>query len=154
MPTHCIVDAEKDASMKNISPKEAIEVLKDMKIETPLPKAAVTQRKRNAAIEMAINVLKYSESPNGSDSISRKGAIDYLTIKANRTGSYGYISAKEIHDYLSRMPATQPEIIRCKNCIYYKWDIDMCDYPFSTAHNVVHENDFCSKAERRTDESD
>ena len=48
--------------------------------------------------------------------------------------------------------ATQPEIIRCKDCIYYRWEIDMCDYPYSTAHNVVHEYDFCSKAERRTDE--
>ena len=42
----------------------------------------------------------------------------------------------------------QPEIIRCKDCIYYRWEIDMCDYPYATAHNVVHEDDFCSKAER------
>ncbi len=46
----------------------------------------------------------------------------------------------------------QPEIIRCKDCKYYRWEIDMCDYPYSTAHNVVHECDYCSKAERRTDE--
>lgn len=49
------------------------------------------------------------------------------------------------------LPAAQPEIIRCKDCIYYRWEIDMCDYPYSTAHNVVHEDDYCSKAERKTD---
>ena len=46
----------------------------------------------------------------------------------------------------------QPELVRCKDCRYYRWEIDMCDYPYATAHNVVHEDDFCSKAERRTDE--
>ena len=43
-------------------------------------------------------------------------------------------------------------VIRCKDCKYYRLEIDMCDEPYSTAHNVVHEDDFCSKAERRTDE--
>ena len=46
----------------------------------------------------------------------------------------------------------QPEIIRCKDCKYYRWEIDMCDEPYSTAHNVVHEYDYCSRAERETDE--
>ena len=50
------------------------------------------------------------------------------------------------------LPSAQPEIIHCKDCIYYRWEIDMCEYPFSTPHNVVHEYDYCSKAERRTDE--
>ena len=76
-------DAERDASMKNISPKEAIEVLGDMKIEISLPKAAVTQRKRNAAIEMAIDALRYSELPNSSGSISRQAAIDVEDDKWN-----------------------------------------------------------------------
>ena len=44
------------------------------------------------------------------------------------------------------------ELIRCKECRYYRWESDMCDYPYATAQNVVHEDDFCSKAERRTDE--
>ena len=46
----------------------------------------------------------------------------------------------------------QPELVRCKDCRYYRWESDMCDYPYATAQNVVHEDDFCSKAERRTDE--
>lgn len=42
-------------------------------------------------------------------------------------------------------------IIRCKDCIYYRQEIDMCDEPHSTAHNVVQEDDYCSRAERRPD---
>lgn len=40
-------------------------------------------------------------------------------------------------------------LIRCKDCKYYRWEIDMCDEPYSTAHNVVHEDDYCSRAERK-----
>lgn len=57
MPTHCIVDAEKDADMKSLSKEEAIAILSDMKIDIPVPKAAVTQRKRNVALDMAISAL-------------------------------------------------------------------------------------------------
>lgn len=64
MMTRCIVDAEKDVSMKNLSPKEAITILEGMKLDIPLPKAAVTQIKRNLALDMAINALNCSEIPN------------------------------------------------------------------------------------------
>lgn len=40
-------------------------------------------------------------------------------------------------------------LIRCKDCKYYRWEIDMCDHQFATAHNVVYEDDFCSHAERK-----
>lgn len=40
-------------------------------------------------------------------------------------------------------------VVRCKDCKYYRWEIDMCDEPYSTAHNVVHEDDYCSRAERK-----
>ncbi len=40
-------------------------------------------------------------------------------------------------------------LTRCRDCIYYRQEIDMCDEPHSTAHNVVHENDYCSRAERK-----
>lgn len=78
MPTHCIVDAEKDADMKSLSPKEAIAILSDMKIDIPVPKAAVTQRKRNVALDMAISALNCSEIPNSSDSISKQAAIEAI----------------------------------------------------------------------------
>ena len=46
------------------------------------------------------------------------------------------------------------ELIRCKDCKFYRQEIDMCDESYSTAHNVVHEDDFCSKAERKEHEVD
>jgi hypothetical protein len=64
MLTLYIADAEKDVSMKNLSPKEAIAILSDMKIDIPVPKAAVTQIKRNTALDMAISALNCSEIPN------------------------------------------------------------------------------------------
>ena len=58
----------------------------------------------------------------------------------------------DLQECIENLPAVQPqEIIRCKDCIYYRWEIDMCDRPYSTAHNLVHEDDYCSRAERRTD---
>ena len=44
------------------------------------------------------------------------------------------------------------ELIRCKDCKHYRHEIDMCDEPHSTAHNIVHEDDFCSRAEREDNE--
>ena len=44
------------------------------------------------------------------------------------------------------------KLIRCKDCKFYRQEIDMCDEPYSTAHNVVHEDDFCSRAERKEHE--
>ena len=45
------------------------------------------------------------------------------------------------------LPAAQPEIIRCKDCKH--WDgVDTCD----VIDAPVWDNDFCSMAERRTDE--
>lgn len=41
------------------------------------------------------------------------------------------------------------KLIRCKDCKYYRWEIDMCNEPHSTAHNIVHEDDYCSRAERK-----
>lgn len=41
------------------------------------------------------------------------------------------------------------EIIRCKDCKYYRQEIDMCEEMTSTAHNIVHEDDFCSMAVKK-----
>lgn len=65
--------------MQILSPKEAMAILEDMKVDIPVTKAAVTQIKRNSALDMAISALSCSEIPNSSDSISRQGAIDALT---------------------------------------------------------------------------
>ena len=55
-------------------------------------------------------------------------------------------------EYTILIPQREPDtvpVIRCKDCKYYRWEIDMCDEPYSTAHNVVHEDDYCSRAERK-----
>ena len=45
------------------------------------------------------------------------------------------------------LPSAQPEIIRCRDCKH--WDgVDTCD----VIDAPVWDNDFCSMAERRTDE--
>ena len=90
------------------------------------------------------------------DLISRQAAIEALGEKplAWTEGEYELGLQNQWQsdvDALNGLPPAQPEIIRCKDCKYYRWEINMCDEPFSTAHNVVHEYDYCSKAERKTD---
>ena len=67
-----------------------------------------------------------------------------------------YMSPEELEENGIRIPKDkrqeQPEIIRCKDCKEFRrWidtDIEFCD----RTENRVSENDFCSMAERRTDE--
>ena len=80
------------------------------------------------------------------DLISRQAAIDAIRGEIEING-YSHVV-----DVLEQLPSAQPEIIRCKDCKFYRQEIDMCDEPYSTAHNVVHEDDFCSKAERKEHE--
>jgi len=52
-----------------------------------------------------------------------------------------------IRDKMERLPPAHPEIVRCKDCKH--WDgVDTCD----VIDAPVWDNDFCSMAERRTDE--
>ena len=91
------------------------------------------------------------------DLISRQAAIDALAkfvpyaICDESTESYTN-GLTDAYNLILQLPSAQPEIIHCKECKYYRWESDMCDYPYATAQNVVHEDDFCSRAERRTDE--
>lgn len=50
-------------------------------------------------------------------------------------------------EIVENLPSAQPEIIRCKDCKH--WDgVDTCD----VIDAPVWDNDFCSMAERRSDE--
>ena len=90
-----------------------------------------------------------------SDLISRQDAIDYLMAKANHEGAYGYINAKEVHDYLSELPSAETEIIHCYDCVHYTGK----GHPWGTCkihrgsvtNRLCQEIDYCSWAERRTD---
>lgn len=55
--------------------KEAAEILRRMKSDFPLPKAAQTRRAQNDALNVAIEVLK---AESCDDAISRQAAIDVL----------------------------------------------------------------------------
>ena len=78
------------------------------------------------------------------DLISRQAAIDMIEK---------YFDGLPIavhHDMLAmihRLPSAQPEVIRCKDCKYY----DPNDHCYLQGAEA---NDFCSYAERRTDEID
>ena len=67
---------------------------------------------------------------NGTDitvgsTISRQAAIDF--IDAGRLGNPNEPrwSDNEVVNFLKRRPSVQPEIIRCKDCKYYKYGICM-----------------------------
>ena len=55
---------------------------------------------------------------------------------------------RSVVDVINEVPSAQPEIIRCKDCWHYPSEYADCPM-IGWARN---ENDFCSKAERRTDE--
>lgn len=84
------------------------------------------------------------------DLISRQAAIDATWFEPSYTDPLNVLT--EVRDRLKVLPSAQPEIIRCKDCKFYRQEIDMCDEPYSTAHNVVHEDDYCSRAERKDGE--
>lgn len=125
-----------------------MEILNGMKVNIEIPKAAVMQYKRNAALDMAIEALKCSEIPNCSDAISRQAAIDAVSRGCQE---FRGIFA-ECEKNLNELPPAQPtytnaeiqkmqdieqaqlekafalgredakaEIIRCKDCEH--WDV-------------------------------
>ena len=99
--------------MNNLSPKEAMEILNAMKVKIEIPKAAVTQNKRNAALDMAINALNCSEIPNNSDTISRQMAVDALramqTYKMFAGDDLLLIDQAGAQTELMMLPSIQPE---------------------------------------------
>ena len=77
-----------------------------------------------------------------TDCISRQDAIDALSIYGDK------LTLDNVAERIYGLPSIQPEIIRCKDCWHYPSEYADCPM-IGWARN---ENDFCSKAERRTDE--
>ena len=87
------------------------------------------------------------------DSISRQAAIDALL---GITAMRNTIPLDSAIFNIKKLPSAQPEIIRCKDCIYfdryvdglekYQWDGFCADWARNT-----YEDWYCSRAERRTD---
>lgn len=81
-----------------------------------------------------------------SDLISRQTAMDFVG-SMEMCDEISEEAYKKLMNYLEELPSAQPEIIRCKDCKH--WDgVDTCD----VIDAPVWDNDFCSMAERRTDE--
>ena len=107
------------------------------------------------AIHMGINALQAQDLNkqvtgklnSADDTISRAAAIDALDKEYRCTDqSDDWDGLKTAMLIIENLPSAQPEIIRCKECKFYR--CDGCF--FSTAETI--EDGFCSWAERRTDE--
>ena len=88
-----------------------------------------------------------------SDLIERQKAIDEL-ISEPPEMNYGFWYAEKI----KALPSAQPEIVRCKDCIWYELPshkiTENC-VRWMKSNGIllpIKPDDFCSRAERRTDE--
>ena len=85
-----------------------------------------------------------------NDLISRQAAIDAIMGEPTDAHYPSWYAER-----LEQLPSVQPEIIRCKDCRYYQDNND--GYPHINckwdANETPDADDFCSGAERRTDDS-
>ena len=81
------------------------------------------------------------------DLISRQAAIDAIDRLDIPEDMCVFEILSHIELEIGTLPSAQPEIIRCKDCKH--WDgVDTCD----VIDAPVWDNDFCSMAERRSNE--
>jgi len=97
------------------------------------------------------------------DTIYRQAAIDVARKCSVKevTPAYMLINKAEVMTELMMLPSAQPEIIRCKDCEHFHYDMpyvihgipilghEVCDFWGDGCK--TNENGFCSYAERRTD---
>ena len=98
----------------------------------------------------------------GTDCISRQQAIDDIWT----VSPLACLDRKWVDRWLRQLPPIQPEIVRCEDCkhwIPYDWMFsevwrskNMADYPedeigCNLCDMAMKANDFCSRAERRTE---
>lgn len=86
------------------------------------------------------------------DLISRKAAIDDLLEALDHIGC---LDEEDVAVMLGHLPSAQPEIIRCKDCKWLNTEDcgNECDCPNGFAVGYVDDNDYCSRAERRDDDT-
>lgn len=94
---------------------------------------------RQAAIEAVEEVDWYSQNRN-KDMVSG----------ANSAEHQAWYKAEDIYTALERVPYAEPEIIRCKDC---RWFGRIgCAIRIVDDSDKPKDDDFCSFAERRTDD--
>ena len=92
------------------------------------------------------------------DLISRQAAIDAVRNCSVKevTPAYMLINKAEVMTELMMLPSAQPEIIRCRDCKFWTHIKRTNRYWCKTNDGLYDLNpspdDFCSRAERRTDE--
>lgn len=92
------------------------------------------------------------------DTISRQAAIDALLhnqkVYSNNFGTdaidkYTIAIIDNDAQTIAQLPSAQPKIIRCKDCKHNR----RLECPFGiTVFDAPKDDEFCSRAERRTDE--
>ena len=117
------------------------------------------------------NELSTNLASLGTDCISRQAAIDalrtcYDTETITMDNGDEYINYGDAVGEIEQLPPIQPEIVRCKDCkhwIPYDWMFsevwrskNMADYleddiGCNCSDMAMKANDFCSRAERRTE---
>lgn len=78
------------------------------------------------------------------DLISRQAAIDAFQHKWDGM-------ALSVFDVINGLPSAQPEIIRCKDCKWWRRDSDHTCKEHSLVSPML-ANDFCSRGERKDDD--
>ena len=86
------------------------------------------------------------------DLISRQAAIKSTWQDTGYTDPFNVMTA--IRDRIEQLPPTEPQIIRCKDCEYYivhrkNGVVPVCG--LLRGSPIRNDDDFCSRAERRTE---
>ena len=91
-----------------------------------------------------------------SDLISRQAAIETARTMYERCDTLDMLDYCNLMlTALKELPSAQPEIVRCKECMHHRRDNTGCYYCVRKEYGYGWGlNDFCSDAERRTNEPD
>lgn len=88
------------------------------------------------------------------DLIDRQAAIDMIRLYREDEA----VDLDELESSIAMMPSVQPEIIRCKDCKHSSPDgVYGCrleGFRYWDTGDRMYADDWCSRAERRTDEAD
>lgn len=113
------------------------------------------------ALRMAIEALKNSErkaesaqNVQNDDLISRKAAIDALGDEPWACTETKYKLGMQAQwesdvETLKNLPSVQPEIIRCKDCIYQTESWSGIKYCEAHGDHIGKDYDYCSNARRK-----
>ena len=86
------------------------------------------------------------------DLIDRQQAIDEIMSLIEEPDDDFNEGVRTSASVIYQLPSTQPKIIRCKECKYYTTLNAKCEIRGKGLYLIRGMNDFCSRAERRSDE--